>query len=142
MAKTKLLNAQATGTYGIEAWDEKTWDGKDRKAQPGVKLTHAKIRQDFHGDIEGSAEIQLVMSYREDESATFVGLQYMSGRIGERIGTFVIKVDGMFEKGVAKSTWEIISGSGTGDLRGIRGEGTTEATHGDRQPFTLNYRFE
>ncbi|MFL5802893.1 MAG: DUF3224 domain-containing protein [Roseiflexaceae bacterium] len=33
-------------------------------------------------------------------------------------------------------------GSGTGQLRGMRGEGSTVAHHGDAQPFTLDYSFE
>jgi len=133
---------RATGNYGIKSWNEKTWDGKDRKEQPGAKLTHAIVVFDFHGDIEGEAKVQFLMSYRDDTFATFVALQQITGRIGNRSGSFVTQVNGTFENGAAKSTWTVVPGSGTGDLRGIRGEGSTVAHHGDSQPFTLDYFFE
>ena len=132
---------RAKGSYGIKAWDEKTWDGKDHKDQPGAKLTHAKITFTFTGDFEGEAQIQYLMDYRDDSYATFVGLQRFTGRLGDRSGSFDTMVNGVFENGAAKSTWSIVPGSGTGDLRGIRGEGSTVAHHGDTQPFTLDYSF-
>src|SRR3954468_14004436 len=107
---------QVTGTYGIQGWDEKTWDGKDRTEQPGEKLTHAKIKQDFHGGIEAEATIQLVMSYIDDANATYLGLQHMNGKIGDRAGSFVLEVYGKFENGAATSTFKVIPGSGKGDL--------------------------
>jgi hypothetical protein len=132
---------RAKGTYGIKAWDEKTWDGKDHKKQPGAKLTHAKITFTFQGDFEGEAQVQFLMDYRDDSYATFVGLQRFTGRLGDRTGSFDTTVNGVFENGAAKSTWSIIPGSGTGDLHGIKGEGSTVAHHGDTQPFTLDYSF-
>jgi Protein of unknown function (DUF3224) len=133
---------QAKGTYGIKSWDEKTWDGKDRKEQPGAKLTHAVVTFTFQGDIEGEGHVHYLMAYRDDTFATFLGLQQITGRVGDRAGSFVMQVDGKFENGAATSTWMVIPGSGTGELRGIRGEGTTVARHGDQQPFTLDYDFE
>lgn len=141
MAQT-ATNTRAKGTYGIKAWDEKTWDGKDHKEQPGAKLTHAKITFTFEGDMKGEAQIHLLMDYRDDTYATIVGLQRFTGKLGDRTGSFDMTVNGVFENAAAKSTWSIILGSGTGDLRGIKGEGSTVARHGDTQPFTLDYSFE
>jgi Protein of unknown function (DUF3224) len=140
--KRTATSTRAKGTYGIKKWEEKTWDGKDRKEQPGAKLTHANVIFTFQGDFEGEAAVHYLMSYRDDTYATFVGLQQMTGRLADRSGSFVVKVDGVFENGAAKSTWTIIPGSGSGDLRGLRGEGSTVAHHGDTQPFTLDYYFE
>lgn len=140
--RAAVTRSHATGTYGIKSWDEKTWDGKDHKDQPGAKLTHAKIVFTLHGDVEGEASVQLVMAYRNDSYATFVGLQQLVGRVGNRTGSCVFKVDGVFENGAAMSTWSVIPGSGTGDLHGIRGEASTVAHHGDTQPFAFDYYFE
>jgi hypothetical protein len=133
---------QATGTYEIKGWDEQTWEGKNWKEQAGAKLTHAKITQAFHGDIEGEAAVQYLMAYRDDTYATYVGLMQISGRIGERSGSFVAKIEGVFENGAATSTWSILPGSGAGELQGLRGEGKTVAHHGSTQPFTLDYHFD
>jgi len=37
---------------------------------------------------------------------------------------------GVFENGVAKESYFVISGSGTGQLRGLRGEGTSAVGQG------------
>src|SRR5262245_50820307 len=140
--KGSSTKVRATGTYGIKSWDEKTWDGKDHKKQPAPRLTHAKVVFHFNGNFEGQAEVQFLMFYRDEAFASFVALQQMVGRLGGRSGSFVIKVNGTFENGAAALTWTIIPGSGTGELRGILGEGGTVAHHADLQPFTLDYYFE
>src|SRR5262245_30438138 len=133
---------RAAGTYGIKSWEEKTWDGKDYRAQRGGKLTHAKVTFTLDGDIEGEGTVQFLMAYRDETYASFVGLQKIVGNLGGREGSFIVQAIGVFENGAAKSTWSVIPGSGTGDLRGLRGEGSTVAVHGDTQPFTLDYYFE
>src|SRR5262245_33755343 len=107
-------STQNAGTYGLKSWDEKTWEGKDRKEQPGAKLTHAKIIYAFEGGFQGEAEAQLLMAYRDDTYAIFNGWQRMTGRLGDRSGSFVIEVQGVFENGAAKSNWKILPGLGTG----------------------------
>lgn len=140
--KEKSKSIHATGNYEVASWDEKTWDGKDHKEVHGAKLTHAKIVHPFHGGFEGEGKVQYVMSYLDDANATFVGLMQMNGRLGDRSGTFVMKIVGAFANGEARSTWSVIPDSGTGDLKGLRGEGETVAVHADLQPYTFDYSFE
>lgn len=140
--KATAASKRATGTYEIRGWDEKTWDGKDHSEQSGAKLTHADVKLAFHGDIEGDGRVQFLMAYRDDAFASFIGLQQITGRIGERSGSVIMRIDGVFENGAATSTWSVIPGSGTGELQGLRGEGSSVAHHGDQQPFTLDYSFE
>jgi hypothetical protein len=44
------------------------------------------------------------------------------GRLGEREGSFVFQHGGAIEHGVLRPFGYIVPGSGTGDLRGLRGE--------------------
>jgi hypothetical protein len=39
-------------------------------------------------------------------------------------------------------TGSVVSGSATGELRGLRGDGTSAVGHGSEHPFTLNYEFD
>jgi hypothetical protein len=142
MATDAKTSTHLKGTYRLKSWDEKTWDGKPYTERKGAKLTHAVITYAMQGGFEGEGHAQLVMSYRDEANATYVGLQEMVGKIGDRSGTFVCKVDGGYAGGEAKSTWEIIPGSGTGDFAGISGRGDTTAVHGDTQPYTFDYTFE
>lgn len=140
--KTKAKSTKAEGTYGIQGWDEKTWDGKEHKDVHGAKLTLAIIKQDYHGDFEGDVDSQLLMNYLDDNHISYVGYQKMVGRLGERTGSFVAHVEGSFEQGAATSIFTIIPGSGTGDLSGIEGKGESVSKHGDTQPYSLTYSFK
>jgi Protein of unknown function (DUF3224) len=42
----------------------------------------------------------------------------------------------------AKETYSVVAGSATGELRGLRGEGTSAVGHGNEHPFVLNYDWE
>ena len=93
----------------------------------------------FTGDIEGEGHVEYLMMYRSDGSATFLGLERISGRIGGKAGSFVVQRIGVFEGGQAKESYSVIPGSGTGDLRGLAGSGSSAVGHGMEHPFVLDY---
>lgn len=67
------MSRQAVARFGIEAWDEQPWhEGPD-----GRKLTRATVTKMYTGDISGKGTMQYVMSYLDETSATFVGLERM-----------------------------------------------------------------
>jgi hypothetical protein len=61
------------------------------------------------------------------------------GRIGDRVGTFVLRRTGVFESGQAKESYSVVPGSGTGGLRGLRGDGSSAVGHGTEHSVTLDY---
>ena len=132
------MKQTANARFAIKRWDEKPYhEGQD---QP--KLTRASVTKSFTGDIEGEGQVEYLMMYRSDGSASFVGLERFVGRIGARAGTFVLQRSGVFEDGQAKESYAVIPGSATGELRGLRGEGHTALGHGTEYPFTLQYEME
>jgi hypothetical protein len=98
----------------------------------------------FRGDIEGEGVSQSLMTYPDDNSANFVGLQQVTGNVGGRSGSFVLQVNGSYADGVAQAAWSVVPGSGTGDLRGLRGEGGYVAKHAEypNVSITLDYNFD
>jgi len=129
------MKKTANARFAIKEWEEKPYgEGPDLP-----KLTRASIRRTFTGDIEGEGHVEYVMMYRPDGSATFVGLERIDGRIGGKRGTFVLQRTGTFEGGVAKESYAVVPGSGTGELHGLRGDGTSAVGHGMEHPFLLNY---
>lgn len=110
---------QLTGTFDVMGWEEAPYDN----AAGLPKLTHADVCQALHGDIEGEASVTYLMGYRDDGSASFVGMIRVVGSIGERAGSFVMQDVGTFQNSVAKGRWTIVPGLGTGALRDIRGNG-------------------
>ncbi len=125
----------ADSRFAIKSWDENPY----AEAQDLPKLTRAAVTKTFTGEITGEGHVEYLMMYRSDGSATFVGLERIVGQLAGKAGSFVLQRTGVFENGVAKESYFVIPGSGTGELRGLRGEGTSAVGHGMEHPFTLNY---
>jgi hypothetical protein len=127
----KIANAR----FAIKSWDEKPYsEGPDMP-----RLTRASVTKSYTGDIEGEGQVEYLMMYRSEGSASFVGLERIFGRVSGRTGTFVLQRNGVFESGLAKESYSVIPGSATGDLSGLQGEGLSAVGHGTEHPFTLNY---
>lgn len=127
----------ASARFAITSWDEKPYgEGPDMP-----KLTRAAVARTFAGDIAGEGHVEYLMMYRDDGSATFVGLERVVGRLAGKAGSFVLQRTGVFENGVAKESYFVVPGSGTGELRSLRGEGTSAVGHGAEHPLTLTYEW-
>lgn len=133
--KSEHMKQIANARFTITNWDEKPYS----EGQDLPKLSRASVTKTFSGDIEGAGRVEYLMMYRDDGSATFVGLERVVGRIEGKSGTFVLQRIGVFEGGQAKESYFVIPGSATGDLRGLVGDGTSAVGHGLEHPFTLNY---
>jgi Protein of unknown function (DUF3224) len=129
------MTQSANARFAITNWDEKAYS----EGPELPRLTRASVTKTFTGDIEGEGQVEYLMMYRSDGSATFVGLERVVGRIGARTGTFVLQRTGVFEGGQARESYAVVAGSATGQLRGLQGEGSTAVGHGTKHPFTLDY---
>ena len=125
----------ANARFTIKSWDEKPYS----EGENLPKLTRAAVAKTFAGDITGDGHVEYLMMYRSDGSATFVGLERVVGQVAGKTGSFVLQRTGVFENGMAKESYFVVPGSGTGDLRGLRGEGTSAVGHGIEHPLALNY---
>ena len=121
---------KATGSFEVASWDEETYE----EVGDG-KLTRASVTQTFTGDVDGEGAVQWLMSYREDGTAHFVGLQRIRGTIGGR-------TIGDFDGKVASGTWSVVPGGGSADLQQLRGTGSFEAPMGPKASFELDYELE
>jgi Protein of unknown function (DUF3224) len=130
------MNAKAK--FKIESWEEQPY----AEGEEGSKLTRATVLQSFSGEIEGEGSFEWLLCYRPDQTADFVGMQRVSGHIGERSGTVVLQTTGTFDGTEARGDWIVVPGSGTGALRGLRGRGGFAAPQGLEAAVTLDYDFE
>lgn len=127
----------ANARFAIESWDEKPYS-----EGPGLpKMTRATVTKSFTGDITADSQVEYVMMYRSDGTAAFVALERITGRIGNRSGSFVLQRTGVFEGGEAKESYTVVPRSATGELEGLVGEGTTSVGHAADYPFVLAYDF-
>ncbi len=131
---------QATGTLRTTSWKEEPFAEVDG----APRLSHDRVAHTFTGDIEGEGTWQGLNAYRDEATADFVGFERVVGRLGRRSGSFVLQVSGTYENGEARIAWSVVPGTGTGELRGIRGEGTYVAAGSfeDGYAYRLDYGFD
>ena len=133
------MSLRAEGMIETKSWEENAY----REANSGPKFTRASVDVSFRGDIEGEGAEEYLMVYTGDDSANFVGLERVDGSVGDRSGGFVIQHNGTFLDGRLKSEWFLVPGSGTEELRGLRGEGIYINDGGEPQTaYTPDYDFE
>lgn len=132
------MKETASARFAITKWDEKPYEeGADRP-----KLTRASVTKTYTGDIAGEGHVEYLMMYRSDGTAEFVGLERITGEVARKTGSFVLQRTGSFEGGQAKESYFVIPGSGTGELQGLHGGGTSAVGHGMEHPFSLDYELE
>jgi len=130
-------------THAVAKIDVKVWDPKPYDEPPaGPALVRIHVEEDFSGDIEGSGVVEFLQSQRADGSASFVGIERVSGSLGGRSGTFLFQDQGTLEGSTVCGSWFVVPGSGTGELAGLRGEGGFTAQLGQGADITLDYWFE
>jgi hypothetical protein len=130
------MSTKANSTFEVTNWDEKPYHESDG----GPRLTRATVTKVFRGELEGDATVEYLMVHRTNGTATFVGIERVEGTLGGKPGSFVLEHLGTFEQGTAKANCRVITGSGTGELTGLQGEGSFEA-RGREAPFDLEYDF-
>jgi hypothetical protein len=128
------MGEHAEAAFKVESWDE----NKTVEAESGG-TSFAKVEQSLTGEIEGEGLAQWLMCYRADKTADFVGLQRISGRVGDREGSFVLTSNGTFDGKVAAGEMVVVEGSGEGEFAGIRGTGRFAAPLGSTATVELDY---
>jgi Protein of unknown function (DUF3224) len=128
----------ATGRIEVKTYEPQPYD----EVADGPNLVETHVTETFSGDIEGEGSVRFLQAIRDDGSASFVGIERVSGSIQGRQGTFLLQDAGTLEGNLVKGDWFVIPGSGTGELSGLRGEGSFEAELGQHASITLDYSFQ
>ena len=126
-------------THAASAIEMKRWEERPFAESEGTpKLACADGSDLYHGAIEGEAAFEYLMLYRDDGLTSYVGLERVVGRLGGRQGSFVLQVIGAHQEGLVEASIEVVSGSGTGELRGLSGSGAIR-WQTDQGTVTLDY---
>jgi len=128
----------ATAKIKVHSYEPETYDDSGG----GTDLVEIHVTEAFHGDIEGQGVVRFLQAIRSDGSASFCGIERVSGSVGGRGGTFLLQDVGTVEGNAVSGMWFVIPGSGTGDLAGLRGEGGFTANLGEDADVTLQYWFD
>jgi Protein of unknown function (DUF3224) len=128
----------AEGKIDVKSYEPKPYD----EPPHGPALVRIHVVEEFSGDLEGGGVADFLQVSTAEDSASFVGLERVSGRVGDRSGTFVLQDEGSLEGTTVSGRWFVVPGSGTAELEGLRGEGGFTAQLGEGADVTLDYWFE
>jgi Protein of unknown function (DUF3224) len=134
------MGTHAAGTFQIESWEEEPYDERE-----GARLTRTRLSKTFRGDVEGESTAELLMAYAAEEgSAAYVGFERVVGSVHGRSGSFVLhhSASSYASRGEQSATWTVVPDTGTGELRGLRGEARIINEPDGGHPFTLDYDFQ
>ncbi|MFI9467742.1 DUF3224 domain-containing protein [Streptomyces sp. NPDC052492] len=129
---------ETTGHFTFADWKENPVSPEDSFP----RLAHATVTNAFTGGIEAEVTVcDYAIAYGSGTTGTFAGMELVTGRLDGRAGTFVLEERGRFDSdGTVHCAFEVVEGSGTGELTGLRGTGGFTYRHGETKvPYTFAY---
>jgi uncharacterized protein DUF3224 len=128
------MSERATASFDITTWDEQPYSEED-----GIRLSRTRVVKAFRGEIEGESTAELLMAVAGEDSAAYVGVERVSGRVNGRQGSFVYLHTATASGGTRSASWPVVAGSGTGELTGISGQVRIDNLPEGGHVLTLDY---
>ena len=128
----------ATAVITVHKYEPAAYD----EPADGPVLTRIHVEESFAGDISGDGVVEFLQAAAPDGSASFVGIERVTGTLGGRTGTFLLQDAGTVQGSIVSGDWFVVPGSGTGQLAGLRGDGGFRANLGENAQVHLDYWFE
>ncbi|MBW5484389.1 DUF3224 domain-containing protein [Streptomyces bambusae] len=135
------MSVRTTGHFTFTDWQEN--DLTAEGASP--RLSRASVTNAFTGGIEAAATTCAYTNvYLTPVTGSFAGMEFLNGSVDGRKGGFVVEERGTFEEdGTVHCTFEVVPGSGTGELAGLRGTGSFTYRHGIASvPYAFTYELD
>jgi hypothetical protein len=124
------------GTYRTTHWQEHEYSPSPQ----GPRLLVAERDATIGGGIQGKGVLRYSIVQLTNGSSRFTGHQRITGRLGDREGSFVVEESSTSNGAGASGTWTIVADSASGDLAGLKGEGTWTWEKGSHEvSYTLSY---
>jgi len=125
---------ECRGDFSIVGWEEDTVSEKSG----GAKLTRASVKQTYAGDMVGESSIEYIMAYETPTKASFVGFESFVGVINGLRGTVTFKHEGIFDTGVATSSFQAIMSASTGELSNKCISGTFSSGEAGKASYAIS----
>lgn len=123
------------------ALDVATEAGPPILERDGLKLNQNVVRKEFFGDMAGASEAQMIAAFTDTPgSAGYVAIEFFTGSVGGKQGSFVLQHSGVMNRGDAQLAIMIVPDSGTGDLAGISGMLEIDMMDEGQHSYVLDYQ--
>lgn len=133
------MSTRTTGHFTYADWKENTI-GSDGA---GPKLAHASVTNTFVGGVTAAGTTcEYSIVYVSETTGTFTGMEMLTGSLDGREGAFVVEERGSFDaEDTVRCVFEVVSGSGRGELATLSGTGGFTARRGESSvPYSFDYQ--
>ncbi len=112
------MATRASGTFEVRL-NPQPQDDQSEEAMLG----RMSIDKQFHGDLEATSKGQMLTAGTTvTGSAGYVAIEYVSGTLHGRRGTFVLQHSGTMTRGAPQLSITVVPDSATGELAGLAGQ--------------------
>lgn len=126
------MHATATGSFDVTLTPQPSTTG-----QP--MLGRLRIDKTFNGDLSATGIGEMLSAGTQTKgSAAYVAIEQVSGSLGGRSGSFVLRHVGSMNRGVPELRVSVVPDSGTGELEGLAGTLTISIADG-KHGYVFDY---
>jgi len=124
--KESKMNGHASGSFEIKMVRQPIADEEAKTIS--VRMTSDK---QFQGDLEGTSTGEMLGVFTAvKDSAGYVAMERVSGKLKGRTGTFVLQHSSTMARGTQQQSIVVVPDSGTDQLAGLAGSMTIRITDG------------
>jgi Protein of unknown function (DUF3224) len=124
--KESKMNGHASGSFEIKMVRQPITEEEAKTVS--VRMTSDK---QFHGDLEGTSTGEMLgVNTTVKDSAGYVALERVSGKLKGRTGTFMLQHSSTMARGTQQQSITVVPDSGTDQLAGLAGSMIIKITDG------------
>lgn len=126
------MHAHATGSFDVTLSPQPSTTG-----QPLLGRLH--IDKTYSGDLSATGIGEMLSAGTHTKgSAAYVAIEQVTGSLGGRSGSFVLRHVGSMNRGVPELLVSVVPDSGTGELEGLAGTLTIHVSDG-KHAYAFDY---
>jgi hypothetical protein len=131
------MDRQATGPFEVKLTPQPLAD-----AEADGTLGRMSIAKQFHGDLEATSRGEMLSAMSAVKgSAGYVAIERVTGKLGERQGSFVLQHNATMNRGVPQLNITVVPDSGTEELTGISGT-MNIIIEGGKHSYQFSYQLD
>jgi hypothetical protein len=111
-------SARYSGTFTLDSWEQ-----DDEQPADGLTRSRARLTKTFSGDLTGTSRTEILIAALDSGTRSYCGYEQFTGTVAGREGSLVLRHAAEGDADGAWMTWQVVPGSGRGDLTGASGEG-------------------
>jgi len=137
--KSGAKTTPKAGSYASGAFDVTVTALQTAAASAVPAMGRMSAEKHYHGDLEATASGEMLSAATgRKDSAGYVAIEFVSGTLNGRTGTFLLQHDGVLTRGAQRLTVTVVPDSGTDELTGLAGTMTIVNDNG-KHSYEFDY---